>query len=77
MFFNIYVYRIANPYNTKAEIANPSQQALPFSYLRKDISGRTGEKQMKPPAFADFKSIFYINTFEVLQTSITHINNHI
>jgi len=42
MFSNICIYRIVNPYNTKAGIANTSQQAIPFPYLIKGISGRTG-----------------------------------
>jgi len=41
MFFNIYVYRITNPYNTEGWDCKSQPQASPFSYLIKDKSGRT------------------------------------
>ena len=44
MFFNICIYRIANPNNTKGWDNISQPQAYPFSYLINHISGKTEDK---------------------------------
>ena len=46
MFFNICIYRMSNPYNTIGCNNISQQHAFPFSYLLKDISGKTGLKSL-------------------------------